>query len=195
MSKSLWSGKKPKTGNEARLRLCEAALECIWRNGLIKTTMSDIAKEAGVARPTLYKYFKNKTDIFIAGIDTVAYTFTETVVAHARQFLTFEERVIETIIYVVTQLPNHKYLSLVLNTECATALKDRAFMDEATLIFLQMTATPLLELKPDLESEGVDITEFMSRIALSIILFPGKYSTDHQSLREMIKKRLLPGLI
>jgi AcrR family transcriptional regulator len=157
--------------------------------------MSDIAKRAGVARPTLYKHFKSKIEIFFSAIDMVALSFAESVVDHAREFATVEERIIETIIYVVTELPRHRYLSLVLNNECAEALRARAFSDEETLVFSKMTAGPLIEIRPDLEDQGIEISEVMSRFAISIIQFPGRYSTDHEGLRKLIKKRILPGLI
>ena len=140
MSKSLWSGKRPKTELEAKIQLCEAALACIKRRGFEKTTMSDIAHEAGVSRPTLYKHYKSKLDAFFAAIDGVAFGFTQAVVEHARQFASFEERVIESIIYVVTKLPLHPDLSLVLNNECAEALKERAFSDDEARIFSEISA-------------------------------------------------------
>ena len=77
--------------------------------------MSDIAREAGIARPTLYKHFKGKTEVLFMAIDMVAYAFAESVVKHARDFDTIEDRVIETIVYVVEELPKDKNLSLVLN--------------------------------------------------------------------------------
>ena len=95
---------------------------------------------------------------------------------------------------MVSELPSHQYLSLVLDNECAAALKERAFSDEETNIFSEMTAAPLLELRPELKQEGVEITEFMSRFAMSMILFPGKYSNDLDALRRLIQKRILPGL-
>ena len=125
----------------------------------------------------------------------MALFFTESVVDHAKQFATIEERIIEEIIFVVTELPQHRYLSLVLDNECAAALKDRTFSDDATLVFLKMTSGPLIEIRPDLEDQGVEISEIMSRFALSMILFPGRYSTDIEGLRELIRKRILPGLI
>jgi AcrR family transcriptional regulator len=177
------------------MRVCKAALECLKRLGLEKTTMSDIAKEAGIARPTLYKHFKSKDEVFFAAIDGEAFTFAESVVAHAKTFKTIEERIIETIIYVVIEFPKHEYLSLVLSEELASALRARAFSDEATEVFSQMTAEPLIEIRPDLKDQGVEISEIMSRFAISMIMFPGKYSNDHKGLRTLIKKRVLPGLI
>jgi len=195
LSKSVWSGNRPKNENEAKRRVCKAALECLNRLGLEKTGMSDIAKEAGISRPTLYKYFKNKEEVFFTAIDLEAHAFAESVVKHAQQFATIEDRIVETIIYVVEELPKEQNLSFVLNHELAGALRARAFSDEATLVFSEMTALPLIEIRPDLADQGADISEIMARFAISMILFPGKYSTDYDGLRGLIKKRLLPGLI
>ena len=195
VSKSLWSGDRPKSASDAKSRIWMAGLDCIRRNGLEKTTMSDIAKEAGIARPTLYKHFKSKQAILFTGIDSVALRFAAAVVAHARQFDTLEERIVETIVYVVQELPKHPYLSLAFDNECSLALRDRAFSHEATVIFSEMTAAPLIEVRPDLAHEGVEISEIMSRFAISMILFPGRYASDYDGLRQLIRSRVLPGLI
>ena len=195
MSKLFWSGDRPKSEIEARSRVCTAALACLKRQGIEKTTMSDIAKQAGIARPTLYKYFKNIEEVLSTAIDSQAYNFAESVVRHAQQFATIEERIAETIIYVVEELPKDPNLSIIINDDRAKALRDRAFSDEATLVFSEMTAVPLIEIRPDLRDQGVEISEIMSRFAISMILFPGKYASDYEGLRGLIKRRILPGLI
>jgi AcrR family transcriptional regulator len=195
LSKSLWSGNRPKSDEEAKNRLCEAALECLMRHGFEKTTMSDIAKEAGIARPTLYKHFKTKTEILFTAIDLQAYSFAHAVADYARQFATIEERIVETIIYVVIELPKHRYLSLVLKSGFNEVLSTRAFSDEATQIFSKITSAPLVEIRPDLKDQEVELSEIMSRFAISLIQFPGKYSNDHDELERLIRRRLLPGLL
>jgi len=195
LSKSLWSGNRPKTEGEAKERLCEAALECFIRHGYEKTSMSDIAKEAGIARPTLYKHFKTKTEMLFTAIDLQAYLFANSVANYARQFKTVEERIVETIIYVVRELPKHRYLALILKSDFNEVLSTRAFSDEATQIFSKITSTPLVEIRPDLKKQEVEISEVMSRFAISLIQFPGKYSNDHSELEGLIKRRILPGLL
>lgn len=195
MSSSLWSGHRPKSDEEAKGRLCEAALECLLRHGYEKTSMSDIAKEAGIARPTLYKHFKSKTEILFTAIDLQAYAFAESVAAHARQFNTIEDRIIETILYVVTEMPKHRYLSLVLKSEFNEVLRARAFSDEATQIFSKITSAPLVEIRPDLKVQEIEISEMMSRFAISLIQFPGRYSHERDELSRLIKRRILPGLL
>jgi AcrR family transcriptional regulator len=195
VSKLFWSGDRPKSEIEAKSRLCSAALACLKRQGIEKTTMSDIAKEAGIARPTLYKYFKNIEEVLSTAIDIEAYNFAESVVKHAKKFATIEERIVETIIYVVEELPKDPNLSIIINDDGAKALRDRAFSDEATTVFSEMTAAPLIEIKPELIDHGVEISEIMSRFAISMILFPGKYANDYEGLRALINRRILPGLV
>ena len=84
MSKPFWSGNRPENDNDAENRICQAAFACFHRVGVERTTMSDVAREAGITRPTLYKYFRNKTDVLFTAIDREAYGFAEAVVAHAR---------------------------------------------------------------------------------------------------------------
>ncbi len=48
-----------------------AALSVFARRGLHKTTLDDVAKEAGVSKGTIYLYFKNKEELFIAAAQQV----------------------------------------------------------------------------------------------------------------------------
>ena len=41
----------------------EAAMRVITRKGIAATTMSDVAAEAGISRPTLYLYFKDRNEL------------------------------------------------------------------------------------------------------------------------------------
>jgi TetR/AcrR family acrAB operon transcriptional repressor len=55
------------TQNEdRRQRILDAAAELIIRHGYDKTTVGDIAEEAGIGRGLVYLLFKNKDDIFEA---------------------------------------------------------------------------------------------------------------------------------
>lgn len=46
------------------LAVLEAAVDVFMNYGFRKTTMDDIARKAGMSRPALYNYFKNKESIF-----------------------------------------------------------------------------------------------------------------------------------
>lgn len=44
--------------------ILDAAYTCFTRHGVRRTTMDDIAREAGMSRPAVYQYVRNKEDAF-----------------------------------------------------------------------------------------------------------------------------------
>ena len=54
--------------SEKEEKLIGAAVRSFMRYGVRKTTLSDIAQEAGVSRQTLYTFFRSKDDILAASI-------------------------------------------------------------------------------------------------------------------------------
>lgn len=56
---------------EKRRRIVDAARFLVLRNGLRGTTMEAIAREAGIAKPTLYAQFPDKDAVFAGIVDTM----------------------------------------------------------------------------------------------------------------------------
>jgi AcrR family transcriptional regulator len=54
---------------ELKKKIMQAAIEIFAKNGFDRTRMEDIAMAAGLAKGTLYLYFKNKEDLFYAICD------------------------------------------------------------------------------------------------------------------------------
>ena len=57
--------------SDRKLQIKRAALTVFARYGLRKTSMEDVAQEAGISRPALYQYFRNKDDLVGACFDLV----------------------------------------------------------------------------------------------------------------------------
>jgi len=55
-----------------RAQLLDAAKRVFVRRGFAAANIADICEEAGVARGTIYQYFRNKRDVLIALLDDVA---------------------------------------------------------------------------------------------------------------------------
>ena len=53
-----WDGDPPHR-TAARERLLEVAARCVARDGIHGTGIAHVAIEAGVSRPTVYRYFKD----------------------------------------------------------------------------------------------------------------------------------------
>src|SRR6266516_3331522 len=52
--------------DERQQQILDAATAVIIRQGYVKTTIRDIAEEAGTSRGTVYLYFKGKEELFEA---------------------------------------------------------------------------------------------------------------------------------
>jgi TetR/AcrR family transcriptional regulator, repressor for uid operon len=56
----------PRYRTELKEKIMQSAMENFAKNGFDRTRMEDIATTAGLAKGTLYLYFKNKEDLFYA---------------------------------------------------------------------------------------------------------------------------------
>jgi TetR/AcrR family fatty acid metabolism transcriptional regulator len=55
--------------HDLKPRIIRAGLKVFTRKGYFKATVDDIAKEAGIAKGTVYLYFKDKPSLYICTID------------------------------------------------------------------------------------------------------------------------------
>lgn len=60
-----------------REEILEAALSAFAKTGFSNTRIEDISEEAGIAKGTVYQYFKNKDELFFALYDLVRRRFHE----------------------------------------------------------------------------------------------------------------------
>lgn len=71
--KSTISRAKPHRGGKrerTRARLIEAATQLIGEKGYERTTLEEVAAQAGVTRGAIYGNFKNREDLFLAVVET-----------------------------------------------------------------------------------------------------------------------------
>jgi AcrR family transcriptional regulator len=54
------------TDNASRQRILAATAEVLGSNGMTKLSLSEVALQAGVSRPTLYRYFADKRELLDA---------------------------------------------------------------------------------------------------------------------------------
>src|SRR3954454_511971 len=91
-------------------RVAAAFLRCIARYGLAKTTLDDVAREAGCSRATLYRYFGGKPDLLRRTTAGELRRITSTVVAAAASEATFAEAVVTAVVVAARELTAHAAL-------------------------------------------------------------------------------------
>ena len=85
---------------DAKELLKQAAIRCVERHGVLKTTMDDIAREAGVSRPSVYRYFQDRDDILL----TVFAERSRALLVRAHRYMakqpSFKDALVEGLLYI-----------------------------------------------------------------------------------------------
>lgn len=87
--------------DEARQQILSAAESVILRYGVSKTTMDDIGKEAGVSRPTVYRYFGDRDALLGALIERRSRMLFERARTFILSHTTFADQLVEGLIFLV----------------------------------------------------------------------------------------------
>jgi AcrR family transcriptional regulator len=169
---------------DVRERMLQATYACVARWGLAKTTVEDAAREAGVSRATVYRYFPGGRDELISAV--VGWEF-------ARFFLrlyeevsdadTLEEVMERGLMFAHGALVEHEVLQRILVTEPEILL-------------------PRLTTEADLARHGtaggtdLDVaSDFLARMVLSYIASPGRWDlNDPEQVALLVRSELLAGI-
>jgi AcrR family transcriptional regulator len=109
------TGERRPEGIEARA--IAATLACIARHGLSKTTIDDIAREAGCSRATLYRYFGSKQDLVTRVVQAEADRVARACRDAADAAATLEDAVVAVFLAVGRELAANESLRFVTDHE------------------------------------------------------------------------------
>jgi AcrR family transcriptional regulator len=93
------SGSGP-SGSDTRAAIIRAAGECFRQYGLHKTTVTDIARMAGLSRATIYQHFRDKAEIVEASAENASKEFYEQMAEYMSGALTLEEQFARAAVFV-----------------------------------------------------------------------------------------------
>lgn len=80
---------------EKRLDIARASIEFFAQKGIAQTSIDEIAKNAGVAKGTVYLYFKNKEEIILAIWDMLATRHQEVFQQRINETMSAKEKILE----------------------------------------------------------------------------------------------------
>ncbi len=107
-----WSEDPPATDDAAVRRILDATRACIDREGAV-AGIADVARELGVTRQTVYRYFATTEDLLTATAIDASAGFLARLEAHLGTIKpSAAEAVVEGIAYTLEQLPKEPYLGL-----------------------------------------------------------------------------------
>ena len=158
---------------DGRSRSLDAALVCVSRFGLAKTTMDDIARMAGLSCATLYRLFPGgREEIVSAMVDRELARFFETLTDAMRGHDELEDRLVMAMTSAAGQLSVHPVLGFLLANEPELVLPLVSFsrFDRVLEVSSAFLAPYLAD---DLEPEDARrVGEWVTRLVLSHIACP-----------------------
>jgi len=192
-----WQGDPPGAEDEARRRLVKAALACIDRAGLAKTSLSDVATEAGVTRQTVYRYFPSLADILRAVAHAGADEFAERMRNHLATFDNPVDVAVESVVVAVRSLPTEPYLGLLLQAGEA----DYFTAGTTTPLAFSLGARILREVEVDWAAAGITtdaelrgLAEVLMRLFMSFLHYPSTPPATDDELRALVRRWIGPAL-
>lgn len=90
--------------SKTRQKLVDVARQLFAKNGVVNTTMNDIATASGKGRRTLYTYFKNKEEIYYAVIESELERLSDRLDEVALKKIRPQEKIIELIYTHLNQI-------------------------------------------------------------------------------------------
>jgi AcrR family transcriptional regulator len=172
-----------------RERIVDAAVDCLVRLGWEKTTISEVAGQAGVSRPTVYAHFRSKDDLFVEVAGRAAQRISERVVAAAEATATSgAEFVVETVVTTLREYRGDPSASLV-----GLVRPGQALAAESVEVVRSLLA-PLVRWEPQLADDLDEVAETVMRFVVSLMVDDGSRHRTDADLRSYLHRRLVPAL-
>lgn len=193
MSTRGWSGRPPKSPEEAKARLMDAAIACLQRFGVEKTGVGDIASLAGVTKPTLYAYFDGRDELLHAALTRAGEAFGARIVAHARRFHRPADRIVEAMLFALREIPNEPGIAITTSLSSG-GFDARIALSPVSFGVARRSLEQILD-RPSLDATELDeIAEAGVRWMLSLLVYPGDAGRHEDGLRAFLHRRMIPGL-
>jgi Transcriptional regulator len=187
-------------GVETRDRLLDATERCLRRSGIRRTTMIEIANEAGISRAWLYRHFPDKASLILAALARIDEVFW----IEARDRLSAADGIAAQVAAAVVFSREHQPGALLLRLrdeepEAFTAVVGRGLQE--MMPGMAHFWYPYLEAARDRGEVRADLdiaraAEWVMRVVLSLVTIPGEAvdEDDPDSVRRFVDDFLVAGL-
>lgn len=187
--------------DEARERILRSAAECFKRFGVAKTTLEDIAGQAGISRATLYRTIPGGRDeIVLTVLLTEAGNSLMPIREEISKLPTFREQLIEGFAQSIEVARRDPNLVILFTSESLPSSVRIPGAIDAISTSLAAYIAPLAErarrsgeLRSDLTDELIG--EWMGRVSFTFFALPDKFSDDPDALRDYVATFVVPPLL
>ena len=191
-AREAWAGNPP-LPSAARERRLEATVRCVVRNGLAATGVSSVAAEAGVSRPTVYRYFEDRRELVRATLMRAGAALGADLARHLEGFDEPDRMAVEAMLFVLREVPRSPLLTAMWSSTLLDAAMLADFTQPEIVASAREALAPLIAAAGWSAAEADEGIELMVRVLLSLLVAPAP-ARSPAALRRFLRQRLLPGL-
>lgn len=182
---------------DLELRILDATTRCVARWGVAKTTLDDVAREAGCSRASVYRAFPGGKDALVQRLVQRELTeFFDRIEGRLAAAGSLEDLLVGAIVEAGTAVLDHVALQYLLQYEPEAVLPHVSFnrFDEVLAVATDFAA-PHLERWLD-PHQARRSAEWVTRVVVSYVMCPspGVDFRDEGSVRQLVRQFILPGL-
>lgn len=189
-----WSGNIPADDDEATSRIIAAARAAIDQHGSV--SISEVAEVLTITRQTVYRYFPTVENLMTATALSAVDDFLDRLAIHMEPITDPTDAVVEGIAHTLEQLPDEKYLGLVMQPGKASAFT-AGITSEVAIGF----GRSILErFNVDWDAAGFtgarldELVELMLRVLQSFMIDPGGPTRHGAELRGFLQRWIAPAV-
>jgi len=183
---------------DAHQRILEATYTCVARWGLSKSTVEDAAREAGLSRATVYRYFPGGRDELVDAVVAWQYlAFFGRLYEEVHGAASLEEVLERGLVFARRALLEHEVLQKILETEPDVLVPKLTVESNRTVGLISGFLVPYLHQHG--VADGTDVhaaADFLARMVLSYIASPGHWDlSDPEQVATLVRTELLAGVV
>jgi AcrR family transcriptional regulator len=153
-------------------RILDAAVEVAAVHGLTRLSVADVAKRAGISRPTLYKHFESKDALVAAAVQRAAVGMVDAVQRVVTDIDDPQEALEAGILLALRLVREHPLLDRVVRTEPATLVPLLTTDDQLVMTAVRAPVEQMIAAKlPLLDTVAVRrVADMLARLLISYAL-------------------------
>lgn len=178
---------------DPQARIVEAASRCLVKLGLERTSLSAIAREAGVSRQTIYKYFSSREEIVGDAIERAATEASARILAEARTNATAAGFVVDLCMAAIDEFRRNPAISPMLPALNDPDARSRV-LTPAVIERARQYLLPIVDYEPGRAPYLDEMTETYLRFELSLLTIESATSRSPEAMRAYLHRVLVPAL-
>lgn len=190
-----------RSAEDTRTQLLDVAERCFERYGIPRTTMEDIAAEARVSRPTLYRYFGDRDSLITEISQRRAARFAGKMKRFFARYESFEEQLVEGMLHLGRIGQRDQFFSSLITPSTVREAHQVLMAPAAAIDFAREVWGPVLDAAQERGElrDGLDRELAYEWLTAINILLIGWIENAHGQIeerhRELLREFFVPAFV